>query len=82
MGVGDIAVATLEVSPALISGLDSTDASTRAATARALGLSNEASLVPAALPGASAQALLNGWILGALATVLALATLAAMVILL
>ena len=43
---------------------------------------NEAPLVPAALPGALAQALLNGWILGALATVLALATLAAMVILL
>ncbi len=43
---------------------------------------NEAPLVAAALPGSLAQALLNRWILGALATVLALSTLGATVILL
>ena len=39
-------LASLEVSPALISGLDDADAGTRAATARALGLSHDRSLLP------------------------------------
>ena len=39
-------MANLEVNPALIGGLDDADAGTRAATARALGLSHDPSLLP------------------------------------
>jgi HEAT repeat protein len=39
-------IANLEVNPALISGLDDADAGTRAATARALGLYHDPSLLP------------------------------------
>ena len=39
-------IANLEVSPALIGGLDDADAGIRAATARALGLSHDPSLLP------------------------------------
>ena len=39
-------MANLEVNPALIGGLDDVDAGTRAATARALGLSHNPSLLP------------------------------------
>ena len=43
---GSPMAAGLEVNPALISGLDDADAGTRAATARALGLSHDRSLLP------------------------------------